>query len=382
LKLRTLLTSILAEAAIALPGFCAQARPVIVGYVFTREAPLTPGQIDARKLTRINYAFANIENGRMVEGAPVTAGNLAILTRLRRENPKLTVLISVGGWSWSGGFSDMALTPSSRAAFIDSVAAFLKRYDLDGLDVDWEYPGQPGAGNKFRPEDKQNYALLLRELRARFDSMERKMHRHLYLTIAAAATTGFLSDTEMAEVEKYVDTVNLMAYDYYMPGVEATTGNHAPLYTDPADPRGYSAERSIYEFEQAGVPAEKIVLGVPFYGHAWAGVLGINNGLFQPGRPAPEANVPYAGINSMMSQGFIRYWDKTASVPWLYSAQKQIFVSYDDPESLTLKSRYVLDHHLGGIMFWDYLSDPSGTLLNAIDAALKPRTGNDKAGKQ
>jgi chitinase len=164
--------------------------------------------------------------------------------------------------------------------------------------------------------------------------------------------------------------VNLMAYDYYEPGDQGTTGNHAPLFTDPADPRGVSADRSVREYEKAGVPAEKIVLGVPFYGHVWGGVLAINNGLFQPGKPVPNMYAHYADITQMLSQGYIRYWDKASSVPWLYSAPRQIFVSYEDPESLSLKCKYVLDQHLAGVMFWEYLADPSGTLLDTIDAAL------------
>jgi chitinase len=373
LKARTLILTLPFLFIFAHNALCAPAKPVIAAYVFTREGPLNPGQIDGSKLTRINYAFANIERGRIVEGAPATAGNLTMLTALRRDNPDLTVLISVGGWLWSGGFSDMALTEASRAAFIDSVAAFLTHYDLDGLDVDWEFPGESGSGHAFRAEDKHNYTLLMKELRARFDAMEKKTHRHLYLTVATGATTDFLDHTEMGEVQKYVDAVNLMAYDYYEPGDEEITGNHAPLFTDPADPRAISVNRSVLEYEQAGVPAEKIVLGVPFYGHVWGQVPAKNNGLFQPGQRVPNAFAHYGAITAtMLGQGYTRYWDSTASVPYLYNSEKQIFVSYEDPESLALKCRYVLDHRLGGVMFWDYLSDPSGTLLNTIDASLQP----------
>jgi chitinase len=373
LKTRAVIFAVLALLAFVPRGFCAPARPVVCAYVFTRETPLAPGQVDGSKLTRINYAFANIDQGRIVEGAPATAGNLAVLTALRHDNPHLTVLISVGGWLWSGNFSDMALTPASRASFIDSVAAFLSRYELDGLDIDWEFPGQIGAGNKFRPEDKQNYTALVKELRARFDSIEKKTHRHLYLTVAVGATTDFLDHTEMGEVQKYVDTVNLMAYDYYEPGDGRGTGNHAPLLTDPADPKAISADRSVSEYEKAGVPAAKLVLGVPFYGHVWGKVPATNHGLFQPGQPVPNMYAHYGDIvSSMLGQGYTRYWDDAASAPYLYNADKQIFVSYEDPQSLALKCKYVLDHHLAGVMFWDYAGDPTGALLNAINASLRP----------
>jgi chitinase len=349
----------------------AAAEHVVAAYVFPQARVLAPGEIDAKKLTRVNYAFANIADGRIVEGLPTDAANLAVLTALKKDNPQLTVLVSVGGWLWSGGFSDAALTPASRVIFIDSVEAFVTRYHLDGLDVDWEFPGERGAGHVFRPEDKQNYTLLLKELRSRFDKMAGKLHRPLYLTTAVGATTDFLEHTEMGAVAKYVDTVNLMAYDYYEPGDQEITGNHAPLFSDPADPRGISADRSVREYEKAGVPAEKIVLGVPFYGHVWGQVQATNHGLFQPGQPIPNAYANYAVIAStMLGQGYTRYWDAPASAPYLYNAEKQIFVSYEDPESLALKCKYVNEQHLKGVMFWDYAGDPSGTLLGAIDSGL------------
>ena len=354
-------------------GHPAAAEHVVAAYVFPQARVLTPGEIDARKLTRINYAFANIADGRIVEGVATDAANFAALNALKKDNPHLTVLVSVGGWLWSGGFSDVALTPASRAIFIDSVEAFVTRYTLDGLDVDWEFPGQRGAGHTFRTEDKQNYTLLLKELRGRFDTMTRRLHRPLYLTTAVGGTTDYLEHTEMGEVARYVDTVNVMAYDYYEPDGEGSTGNHAPLFTDPADPRGISADRSVREYEKAGVPADKIVLGVPFYGHVWGQAPATNHGLFQPGKPIPGSYSNYAAIaTTMLGQGYDRYWDAAASAPYLYNAEKQIFVSYEDPQSLALKCKYVNEHHLKGVMFWDYAGDPSGTLLGAIDEGLKP----------
>ena len=233
-----------------------------------------------------------------------------------------------------------------------------------------------GAGHAYRPEDKQTYTLLLKELRGRFDQMASKLHRPLYLTIATGASTDFLEHTEMGEVAKYVDTVNLMAYDYYEPGEQETTGNHAPLFTDPADPRAVSADRSVREYEKAGVPARKLVLGVPFYGHVWGGVPATNHGLFQPGRPVPNSYTDYAAIAStMIGQGYRRHWDAAASAPYLYNPEKQVFVSYEDAESLALKCKYVKERHLKGVMFWDYSGDPSGILLRVIDAGLKSGAG-------
>jgi chitinase len=345
--------------------------PQIIAYIFPRDRTLQPGEVAAGKLTRINYAFANIQDGRIVTGSPVDEANFATLVGLKQQNPSLQVLVSVGGWTWSGNFSDMVLTRQSRRRFIDSAVEFVDRYKLDGLDIDWEYPGMTGNGNRFRPEDKRNYTLVLKELRARFNVEQRKLGRPLLLSVAAGSTTEFIAHTELGRVQRYLDTVNLMAYDYYEPGSDKISGNHAPLYTDPADPKRASADQSVQEFERAGVPPRKIVLGVPFYGHVWGDVPPTDHGLFQPGVAVPNAFANYGNIvTSMLNQGFTRYWDAAASVPYLYGEQKREFVSYEDTESLALKCAYIRRKGLGGVMFWDYTGDPSGALLNTINTAF------------
>ncbi len=135
-------------------------KPEVIAYVFKKDAVIQPGEIAAEKLTRINYAFALIQNGVIVNGYANDDQNLAALVALKQKNPWLKVLISVGGWLGSGQFSDMALTKESRRVFLDSAVKFIERNRLDGLDIDWEYPAQVGAGNRFRPEDKKNYTLL------------------------------------------------------------------------------------------------------------------------------------------------------------------------------------------------------------------------------
>jgi chitinase len=364
-------------------GLVAQApatQPVVVAYVFPNDNLIQPGDVAAQKLTRINYAFANLVEGRIANGSAYDDKNLAALVALKQQNPSLTVLVSAGGWLWSAGFSDIALTRERRATFIASVADYVTRNQLDGLDIDWEFPGLPGSTNNFRPEDKQTYTLLLKELRKSFNHLEKKLRRPLYLTVAAGASSDFLDHTEMKKVQKYLDTVNLMAYDYYE-GSDPIAGHHAPLYTNPADPKKISADRSVHEFEQAGVPAAKIVLGVPFYSHAWSEVADANHGLYQPGKPLAYGERPSGGPEAMMKNGFIRYWDPIASAPYLYNSESHIWVSYDDPQSLALKCKYVLDHKLRGVMFWDYESDKTGTLLDAVDAGLGINPGAPGAAK-
>ncbi|MGD0831161.1 MAG: glycoside hydrolase family 18 protein [Terracidiphilus sp.] len=346
----------------------AAAKPVVVAYVFAKDSAIQPGEIAARKLTRINYAFANLVDGRVAMGYANDDKNLAMLVALKQQNPSLTVLVSAGGWLWSGRFTDIALTKESRAVFIASAVDFITRHQLDGLDIDWEFPALPGATYNYRPEDKQNYTLLLKELRQSFNRLEKKLGRPLYLTAAVGASQEFLDHTEMNKAQKYLDTVNLMAYDYYQGSSDPTTGHHAPLFSNPADPKKISADRSVREYEQAGVPPEKIVLGVPFYSHSWSEVPSTNNGLFQAGKPpvAEQSGSP----QDLLKNGFIRYWDSVAFAPYLYNSERKVFVSYDDPQSLAAKCKYVLDHRLRGIMFWDYEADKTGALLDAVDAGL------------
>ena len=370
-RIRLFGTALLLCATGMAAGAARAQEKAVVAYLFPQNSVLQPGQVDAQRLTRINYAFANIANGRIVAGFDHDAENFAFLEGLKKENPSLTVLVSVGGWLWSTNFSDMCITAETRGAFIQSVMEFLGTYHLDGLDIDWEYPGMPGAGHPFRPEDKQNFTSLLKELRTRFTAETMKTHKRLYLTFAAGSEESFLEHTEMAKAQEYVDTVNLMCYDYYEAGSDPISGNHAPLFTDPADPKKVSAADSVAAFEKAGVPAGKIVLGLPFYGREWGQVADVNHGLFQPGKVVPHAYATYPAITqTLLNQGFVRYWDEKSSVPFLYNAQQQIFVSYEDPESIAAKCRFVLSHKLGGVMFWEYSNDPSGTLLRAINDSL------------
>jgi chitinase len=358
-------------------ALCAAAKPIvdgpaIVGYVFPAGHAMTQGQVDPHELTRINYAFAITKDGRMISSSAVDGQNLALLVGLKKENPSLTVLVSVGGWLGSRDFSDIALSEQSRKVFVDSVMDFLQRYDLDGLDIDWEYPGLPGSGHAYRVEDAENFTLLLKELRLNFDEVAKKNGRQLYLTIAAGASEEYLAHTEMNKVQQYVDAINLMTYDYNEAPSNGFTGHHAPLYTDPHAADNESADASVRAFERAGVPAEKIILGVPFYGRAWEQVRSENHGLFQPGKPAARDYIPYSVISSsLIGHGYTRYWDAAASAPYLYSTSEKTFVSYEDPESLTAKCKYVLAHRLGGMMFWEYSNDADGVLLGTIVRGLR-----------
>jgi chitinase len=349
----------------------AQEAVQIIGYVFPQQAVLNPSDIKAEELTRINYAFANLKGGRVVEGFSHDRENFAMLNGLKTRNPGLKILVSVGGWTWSGAFSDAALTKESRRTFVESAVAFVAKYNLDGFDIDWEYPGLIGNGNVFRLEDKNNYTALLKELRQSLNREGVRLKRRLYLSVATGANADFVSHTELAKVANEVDSINLMSYDYYEPTDDKIAGHHAPLFTNPADPKQISADASVRMYLAAGVPAAKIVLGVPFYGHAWTTTSDVAHGLYQP---AAGAHIPtdFHDVTAYLAPatGYGRYWDSVASAPYLYNSITHVFISYDDPESLNIKCAYVLKHKLGGVMFWDYSGDSNGLLLYTLHAAL------------
>ena len=143
------------------------------------------------------------------------------------------------------------------------------------------------------------------------------------------------------------------------------------LHVNPADPKQVSADASVKLFERAGVPAGKLVLGIPFYGHSWTHVDNVRHGLFQSGRKS-ELDPAYNEIAGLLSSGeFTRYWDPIARVPYLYSSSRHTFVTYEDIESIRLKCQYVRERNLAGVMFWEYSNDSSGELLNAISRNLQ-----------
>jgi GH18 family chitinase len=346
----------------------------IIGYVFPQNRVLAPDEVAAEKLTHINYAFANIRDGEIVEGFQHDAENFRILNSLKAKNPALKILVSVGGWTWSGGFSDVALTRESRKRFIDSAIAFLRRHSLDGLDIDWEYPAQSGYGNVNRPEDRENCTALLAEARAALDGAGAQDGKRYLLTMATQAADVWLVHTEMDKAQAYLDFVNLMAYDQFEATSSPITGHHAPLFTSPANPKADSAATSVSHYIAAGVPAAKIVLGVPFYGHAWGDVGPAEGGLYQPGKePASHVYTSFDEIEKNLDgkNGFTRQWDDIAKAPFLYNPESRLWVSYEDEQSIRAKAKYVVDRGLGGMMFWQYTEDAEGKLLSAINRGLR-----------
>ncbi|WP_405139219.1 glycoside hydrolase family 18 protein [Sphaerisporangium sp. NBC_01403] len=271
----------------------------------------------ASKLTTINYAFGNVSEqglcfeaneagvgdawadyqkrfkaGESVDGVGdvVTqplAGNFNQLRKLKAKHPGLKALISLGGWTWSKYFSNAALTPASRQAFAASCIDLYLKGNLpkigtsphggpgsgagvfDGIDIDWEWPGSEGnVGNVVRPEDKQNFTLLLAELRRQLDEYGAQTGRHYYLTAFLPADPAKIdAGVGVPGVFSSLDFATVQGYDFNGPW-NSRTGHQSNLYSNPNDPSAekFSVDAAVGAYLSRGAPAGKIVVGVPAYG--------------------------------------------------------------------------------------------------------------------
>lgn len=338
--------------------------------------------IPAEKLTHICYAFANVDDGRVVlprcagpnandDALQLAEQQFVQLRNLKRRNPQLKLMISIGGWG-ADGFSDAALNEQSRTAFVESAVQFMLMRQLDGIDLDWEYPSNAMAGITAREQDRHNFSLLLQALRLRLDKQsdmeQRTADTRYQLSIAAGAGQYYLDGVEINQVAAACDFINLMTYDFYN-GWAKQAGHHANLYTSASDPTGDSADRSVALFQANGVPAEKLVLGCPLYGRALDGVGAAGLGEF--GRAGSNSAPSFRQIDTELlpSGRFQRYWDTKAQAPWLFDGDR--FISYEDRESIALKGQYVRQQKLAGAMFWELTEDHEFGLLNALYNALQ-----------
>ena len=343
---------------------------IIVGYVPGFRGILDQLSIDANKLTHINYAFVDVRDSMAwLTNMETDTVNFRILNKLKEVNPDLKILISIGGWGWSGNFSDAVLTPDSRSKFAKTSVEIVADYDLDGVDIDWEYPGQIGDNNVFRPEDKQNYTLMFEALRKELDELSKITGKYYELTTAVGASYSYIEHTEMDRAVKYLDFVNLMTYDFYTSGDSA--GHHSNLYPPEDYDKDASAHKTVRLFLEAGVPAEKLVMGLPFYGRSWIMKSADKHGINMPveGR-ARGGGYTYIKDSLVNKNSFVRYWDENAKAPYLFNSETNQLITYDDEESVMLKCEYVIDNNMAGMMFWQYASDTNEYLLDAINESL------------
>ncbi|WP_036719411.1 glycosyl hydrolase family 18 protein [Paenibacillus sp. JCM 10914] len=362
-----------------------------------------PERVDVSQITHINYAFADLcwklystagkecsnENiplqDRYVHDGEMVVGDVEkdlenmskFVSKRETDSPHLKLMISVGGWSWSKNFSNMARTEETRRTFANSAVNFLRAYDLDGLDIDWEYPVEGGIETNSRgPEDKENFTLLMKTVREALDAAGSEDGKYYLLTIASGQGDNFTVNADFTNSVQYLDFVNIMAYDYS--GKSDEMGHHnAPLFYDKNLPRP-SAPRNhvlggLMGHLNGGVPNHKLVVGVPYYGKGWDGCGPI--GQYQAcnkggtGFGSWEAAIfDFSDLedNYIEQNGYKRYWNESAKVAYLYNDQNKVFITYNDENTMKYTASIVKSLDLAGVMSWDISSDRNRTLTTQL----------------
>ncbi|MEG2374528.1 MAG: glycoside hydrolase family 18 protein [Niameybacter sp.] len=327
-------------------------RHKLIGYVGTKDlAQVT--EADAKNLDIINIAFGHVIDGDVVWKTETAKEDLA---RLKTINPEIKFVLSIGGWG-AGGFSEAAYTEEGRKRFAKTGIDIVLEYGLDGLDLDWEYPSYTVAGIGGCLEDKQNFTLLLKQIREDLN----KVNTNYMLTIAAGGGAYYLKGVEMDKVIEQLDYVQLMTYDL-RGGFQTLTGHHTNLYAPHLDLFAASTEEAVRDFMAAGVPADKIVIGIAFYSRMWKGVPDVDNGYLQMAETVGTYGPSYGELveGYINKNGFVRHWDDVCKAPYLFNGDT--FISYDDEESIAHKMKYMNEQGLFGAMYWEYGTDETRTL--------------------
>ena len=297
-----------------------QQEPIIVAYVASWGSQRMP---DPTLMTHINYAFGNVSktfDSVDLRDTEFLHGVLA----LKKQNPKLKIVLSIGGWT-AGNFSEMAADERCRLSFARDCKRVVDQYGFDGIDIDWEYPTSDEAGISCSPDDTDNFTLLMRDIRAAIGKQK-------LLTIATIADAKFI---DFRACLKYLDFVNIMAYDVANP-----PKHHTTLYRSSLSGR-ITVEEAVQAHLKAGVPRQKLTLGMPLYG-----------------RGAGDNKVLGRFVKTGETGGqYTRKWDDVGKVPYLADADGNLVLAYDSPVSLAWKCRYIKEQGLLGAMYWECTED-------------------------
>ncbi|OOC64381.1 glycoside hydrolase [Paenibacillus ihbetae] len=375
---------------------------------------LQPDDLDVSKLTHINYAFADIcwkkygsgaracedpnipaqnryvYDGEIIIGDPTfDFQNFKAFESIKAANPHLKLLVSVGGWTWSGNFSNIARTEETRRAFANSAVHFLREYGLDGLDVDWEYPVEGGLESNSRgPEDKENFTLLMKAVREALDAAGSEDGKYYLLTIASGQGDNFTVNADFENSVQYLDFINIMTYDYS--GKTDTLGHHnAPLFYDKALPTRSAARNHVLGglmgHLNGGVPPHKLIAGVPYYGKGWDGCG--PNGQYQACKGGSSVGTWESALfdfshlenDYIDMNGYKRYWNEYAKVPYLYNDQNKVFITYNDKTTMMYTASIVKTLDIAGVMSWDISGDRNYTLTNQLvkDLPINGKVNDD-----
>lgn len=311
---------------------------LIIAYV-TAGSEVMP---DPFAMTHINYAFGHVNetfNGINVDNPE----RLHSISALKEQNPDLKVILSVGGWG-SGRFSEMAADSLNRAAFAADCKRVIDEFNLDGVDIDWEYPTSSSAGISSSPDDTQNYTKLMRDIRAQIGTDKS-------LTLA---TPGSAEYYDFPAILPYVDFVNIMSYD-----IGTVPFHQSPLYE--SEHTKLTADQALKAHLAAGIPKDKLTLGLPFYGRGF--------------KEYPDY-MDYKDLEVL--EGCKIVWDSLAQVPYIENAAGELVLGYNDTTAIDIKCRYILDNDILGAMYWEYTCDnEQGDLRKIVTDYMMGQKGRD-----
>jgi len=344
--------------------FAQQKSFAVFGYYAGRSTMVDSFPVE--KLTHLCYSFTHLKGSSISISNGRDSAALTSCVALKKRNPQLKVIVSMGGWTGCYSCSEIFSTDSSRKIFASSVKKLLNDFNADGLDLDWEYPAIKGPpGHPYSPNDKENFTSLIKTLR---DSLGRQKE----LSFAAGGFTQYIDESvDWVTVTPLVDRINVMTYDM-ITGYDTVTGHHTGLYS--TDSQKESCDHALKMLKAKGVPANKLLIGAAFYARIWENVAADKDGLYGKGKFL--RGVSYSRFAPLLSadSGFSYHWDPIAAAPYLYNADKKWFATFDDSASIVLKTRYAIKNHLNGIMFWQLADDSfSGGLLDIIDETKNRR---------
>ncbi|KAJ2037153.1 hypothetical protein H4S04_008638, partial [Coemansia sp. S16] len=353
--------------------------------------------LNFNKYTHVNFAFAipTASGGLTYDNQAAMPG---IVTSLHAAGTK--AIISIGGWTGSGLFSSILKSTTSRTAFLGNIVSYVKTYNLDGVDIDWEYPGRQGDScNVYDANsDTSNFLVFLQDLRTQLDATFGSHNKLLTLAVRVEPFDGPSGPVkDVSAFAKIVDYINLMTYD--IAGVwNPTTSPNAPLQFAPGQGPQFSVGSAIDSWSGAGWPTSQMNLGIPFYGYAMAAtknMLQTPSNMYAPiSATAPQGDkddtlyadpcsggpAVYSGAwqwkhlrdqalltsTGTAASPWVRTWDSTTSTPWLFNPNTNTFITYDDPQSIQLKVDYAASKGLAGTMVWSMDMDYNDELLSVL----------------
>ncbi|KAI2472871.1 glycoside hydrolase family 18 protein [Annulohypoxylon bovei var. microspora] len=338
-----------------------------------------PAQLPSSQINRVLYSFANLQSDGTVYSSDTYAdlqkhydtdswndvGNNAYgcvkqLYLLKQANRQLKVSLSIGGWTYSTNFAAAASTDATRKTFASTAIALVKDWGFDGIDIDWEYPADD--------TEASNFVALLQEVRSELDaySAQYANNYHFLLTAAVPAGPTNFNKLHLSDMAAVLDTFNLMAYDY-AGSWDTTSGHQANLYPNSNAPIStpFSTDAAISAYIAGGVPASKIVLGLPLYGRSFEATTGIGQPYSGIGTGSWEAGV--WDYKVLPRSGASEIYDSAAGATYSYDSSSQELISYDNVDMVNMKIQYLQSKGLGGTMFWEASGDrtDSGSLIAA-----------------